>query len=206
MILARLVVILSARDAESATMANLNKVFLIGNLTADPELRYIPATGTPVADLRMAINRSWASRDGERREEVLYIDVTVWDRMAENCCKYLKRGRPIHVEGYLKLETWESNGEKRSKIKVVADNVQFLDRGDRPGGDSGGSGIDEGYGPPPAPRASSRYSGAPRDAAPNGPPPRGGGGSYDGGGPPPSRPARPTPPPAHDDDGDDIPF
>jgi len=187
-------------------MANLNKVFLIGNLTADPELRYIPGTGTAVADLRLAINRSWSSRDGERREEVLYIDVTVWDRMAENCCKYLKRGRPIHVEGYLKQETWESNGEKRSKIKVVADNVQFLDRGDRSGGESSGSGNEEGYGPPP-PRSTSRFSSGPREVAPGGPAPRGPGGSYDGGGSPPARPARPAPPPpSHDDEGDDIPF
>lgn len=111
-------------------MADLNKVFLIGRLTHDPELRYTP-NGTPVADLKLATSRKYATREGETREETLYIVVTVWNRQAENCCQYLRRGRAVHVEGYLKEETWETReGEKRSKIKVEAERVQFLDKKD----------------------------------------------------------------------------
>lgn len=111
-------------------MADLNKVFLIGRLTHDPELRYTP-NGTPVADLKLATSRKYATREGETREETLYIVVTVWNRQAENCCQFLRRGRAVHVEGYLKEETWETReGEKRSKIKVEAERVQFLDKKD----------------------------------------------------------------------------
>ncbi|GIW89057.1 MAG: single-stranded DNA-binding protein [Isosphaeraceae bacterium] len=112
-------------------MADLNKVFLIGRLTQDPELRYTP-NGAPVTDLRIATSRPLGGPNeegGERREETLYIDVTVWNRQAENCCQYLTKGRAVHVEGYLKMDTWEdrNTGDKRSKIKVVAERVQFLD-------------------------------------------------------------------------------
>ena len=117
-------------------MPDLNKVFLMGNLTFDPELRRTPS-GTAVTELRMASNRSWQGRDGERHEEVLFIDVTVWDRQAENCCQYLRKGSLIHVEGSLRMDTWDdkTTGEKRSKIRVQADRVQFLDsrRSDSPG-------------------------------------------------------------------------
>jgi single-strand DNA-binding protein len=123
-------------------MADLNKVFLMGRLTFDPELRRTTG-GTAVTELRMATTRSWAGRDGERREETLFIDVTVWDRQAENCCQYLRKGSGIHVEGSLKVDTWDdkNTGEKRSKIRVTADRVQFLDsrRGDSGGGAGGGS-------------------------------------------------------------------
>ncbi len=119
-------------------MANVNKVFLIGNLTRDPELRYTPS-GAAVTDLGLAINRIYTTKDGDRREETLFLDVTVWNRQAENCCQYLKKGRPIHVEGYLKMDSWDdkTTGEKRSKIKVEAERVQFLDS--RRGDDSGSS-------------------------------------------------------------------
>ena len=123
-------------------MADLNKVFLMGRLTFDPELRRTTG-GTAVTELRMATTRSWAGRDGERREETLFIDVTVWDRQAENCCQYLRKGSGIHVEGSLKVDTWDdkNTGEKRSKVRVTAERVQFLDsrRGDSGGGASGGS-------------------------------------------------------------------
>ena len=116
-------------------MADLNKVFLMGSLTFDPELRRTPS-GTAVSELRLVTSRSWMSREGERREEKLFIDVTVWDRQAEICCERLRKGSGIHVEGSLKMDTWEdkSTGEKRSKIRVHADRVQFLDsrRGDSP--------------------------------------------------------------------------
>jgi single-strand DNA-binding protein len=95
-------------------MADFNKVFLIGRLTRDPQLRYTPG-GAPVADLGLATSRTYNTKDGERREDTLFIDVTVWNRQAENCCQYLAKGRMVHVEGYLKMETWEdrNTGEKR---------------------------------------------------------------------------------------------
>src|SRR4051794_39127445 len=142
-------------------MADLNRVYLMGRLTFDPELRRTPS-GTAVTELRMATNRSWAGRDGERREETLFIDVTVWDRQAETCCQYLKKGSGIHVEGSLRMDTWDdkTTGEKRSKIRTHGDRAQFPDsrRGD--GGDWGGSGDDEmGAGAPPARGASPRRGG-----------------------------------------------
>jgi single-strand DNA-binding protein len=125
-------------------MADLNKVFLMGRLTFDPELRRTPG-GTAVTELRLATTRSWQARDGDRREETLFVDVTVWDRQAENCCQFLRKGSSVHVEGSLKMDTWEdkNTGEKRSKIRVHADRVQFLDgrRGDPTG--SVGAGVDE---------------------------------------------------------------
>jgi single-strand DNA-binding protein len=128
-------------------MADLNKVFLMGRLTFDPELRRTTG-GMAVTELRMATSRSWTGKDGERREEKLFIDVTVWDRQAENCCQYLRKGSGIHVEGSLKLDTWDdkNSGEKRSKIRVTAERVQFLDsrRGESGGGM--GDGSDDEYG------------------------------------------------------------
>jgi single-strand DNA-binding protein len=182
-------------------MASVNKVFLIGNLTRDPELRYTP-NGAAVTDLGLAVNRVYNTKDGDRREETLFIDVTVWNRQAENCCQYLRKGRPVHVEGFLKMDSWDdkTTGEKRTKIKVEADRVQFLDsrRDDATGG--GPPAHDEDYAPPPArePR---------RGPAPAGPEPRGGGNgparSYGSSpAPPPSR--RPAAPPEEGDD--DIPF
>ncbi len=123
-------------------MANVNKVILIGNLTQDPELRYT-AGQRPVTDLRMAVNRFIGGGEGaERKEEVLFIDVTVWDRQAETACQYLTKGRQVYVEGYLRMDSWDDkeSGQKRTKIKVVAQNVQYLDgrreeRGAPPQGD-----------------------------------------------------------------------
>ncbi len=108
-------------------MAALNKVFLIGNLTRDPELRYTPG-GTAVADLGMAVNREFTARDGERKSETCFIDIVVWQKVAESCKEYLHKGSPVFVEGRLQLDTWQtSQGEKRSKMRVVAERVQFLD-------------------------------------------------------------------------------
>ncbi len=130
-------------------MADLNKVFLMGRLTFDPELRRTPS-GVAVVELRMATSRSWTGKDGDRKEETLFIDVTVWDRQAENCCQYLRKGSSIHVEGSLRMDTWDdkTTGEKRSKIKVHADRVQFLDRRS----DSGGGGTGPTMSMPPASR------------------------------------------------------
>jgi single-strand DNA-binding protein len=111
--------------------ANLNKVLLMGNLTRDPEVKYTPK-GTAVGDLAIAINDSYKAQDGTIKETVTYVDIEVWGRQAENCKQYLVKGRPIFVEGQLKLDQWEQEGQKRSKLKVRALNVQFL--GSPPGG------------------------------------------------------------------------
>jgi single-strand DNA-binding protein len=115
-------------------MANLNKVLLMGNLTADPEVKYTPK-GTAVGDLRMAINDSYKAQDGTIKETVTYVDVEVWGRQAETCKQYLVKGRGVFVEGQLRLDQWEQEGQKRSKLKVRADRVQFLGSG---GGSGGG--------------------------------------------------------------------
>ena len=123
-------------------MANLNKVLLMGNLTRDPEVRYTPK-GTAVTELGIAVNRIYTGENGEKREEVTFVDVTVWGRTAENVGEYLKKGRPVFIEGRLQLDSWEDkqSGQKRNKLKVVADNVQFL--GSR-GSGGGGGGSEEG--------------------------------------------------------------
>ena len=107
-------------------MANLNKVFLIGNLTRDPELRYTPA-GVAVANLGVAVNRRFRDKSGELKEDVCFLTVTVWDKQAEACCQYLQKGSPIFVEGVLQSRSWETTeGQKRSTIDVRAERVQFL--------------------------------------------------------------------------------
>lgn len=108
-------------------MANFNKVFLIGNLTRDPELRYTPQ-GTAVANLRLAVNRRFRNRNTqELKDEVCYITVVVWDKQAETCNQYLQKGRPVFIEGRLQSRSWEDNaGQKRNTIEVRAERVQFL--------------------------------------------------------------------------------
>ena len=108
--------------------ASLNKVFLMGNLTRDPELRYLPS-GQPVTSFSIAMNRVYNSQTGEKKEEVSYVRVVVWARLAEICNEYLKKGSPVFVEGRLQSRSWEGqDGTKRSTIEVVAQNVQFLPR------------------------------------------------------------------------------
>jgi single-strand DNA-binding protein len=161
-------------------MANLNKVMLMGNLTRDPEVRYTPK-GTAVAELGLAINRVYSADNGEKREETTFVDVTLWGRTAEIAGEYLKKGRPVFIEGRLQLDSWDDKqtGQKRSKLKVVGEAMQLMGgRGD--GGGGGGGESSEG----------------------------GGGG---GGRPQQSRPARPPAqkPPADPDlepEEDDIPF
>lgn len=107
-------------------MASLNKVFLIGNLTKDPELRYTP-NGVAVVNLRIAVNRRFRDRaSGELKEETCFLTVTAWDKQAEACNQYLKKGSPIFAEGTLQSRSWEANGQKRSTIEVRAERVQFL--------------------------------------------------------------------------------
>ena len=117
-------------------MPDLNKVMLMGNLTRDPEVRYTPK-GTAVGDLGLAINQSYKGADGQIKEEVCYVDVVAWGRQAETCKEYLSKGSPIFVEGRLQLDQWESKeGEKKSKLRVRAERIQFLGRGKSAGGTS----------------------------------------------------------------------
>lgn len=107
-------------------MANLNKVFLIGNLTRDPELRYTP-NGMAVTNLRLAVNHRFKDRSGEARQDTCFINVVVWDKQAESCNQYLGKGRLILVEGRLQQRSWQdSEGKNKSVIEVRADRVVFL--------------------------------------------------------------------------------
>lgn len=118
-------------------MANFNKVILVGNLTRDPELRYTPK-GTAIAKIGLAVNRVWTNEAGEKKEDVTFIDVDCFGRTAENVGQYMRKGRPILIEGRLKLDQWDDKqtGAKRSKLGVVAETVQFLGS---PGGGEGGA-------------------------------------------------------------------
>src|SRR5687768_549207 len=119
-------------------MPNFNKVILAGNITRDPELRYTPK-GTAVAKIGMAINRQWKDESGQQKEEVTFVDVDAFGRQAEVISQYLKKGRPILVEGRLKFDQWEDKqtNQKRSRLGVVLESFQFLDSG---GGGQGGGG------------------------------------------------------------------
>lgn len=108
-------------------MSTLNKVFLIGNLTADPEIRHTK-TGKAVAQFRLAVNRRLGGAEGERKEETAFLDVTAWDRLADLSERFLSKGRPVLVEGRLNQENWtdKQTGQNRSKIGVVAERLEFL--------------------------------------------------------------------------------
>ena len=159
-------------------MANFNKVIIAGNLTRDPELRYTPK-GMAIAKLGLAINRKWTNEAGETKEEVTFVDVDAFGRQAETIGQYLKKGRPILIEGRLKLDQWDdkATGQKKSKLGVILDNFQFLDSGNREGGGAGG-----------IPSGPSAPSSAPRPSRPA----------------PPSAPAADADVPPHE--GDDVPF
>ncbi|MFZ4598473.1 MAG: single-stranded DNA-binding protein [Terrimicrobiaceae bacterium] len=156
-------------------MASVNRVTLIGNVTRDPEVKFTPK-GSAVTDIGLAINRNYTLDNGEKREEVTFVDVTFWGRQAETIGEYVKKGRSIYVEGRLQLDTWDDkqSGQKRSKLRVVGENFQFL--GNRAGG---AAGSDEESGGQPSERQS-------RPSAP-------------------AQRSRPTPPAASEPD-DDIPF
>lgn len=106
-------------------MPNLNRVFLMGNLTRDPEIRYTPS-GRAVGDLRMAVNRRFRTADGETRDETCFVTVVVWGRQAETSGEYLRKGSPLLVEGRLQYDEWERDGQKHNRLRVVAERVQFL--------------------------------------------------------------------------------
>ncbi len=130
-------------------MASFNKVILMGNLTRDPELRYTPK-GTAIAKIGLAVNRVWTNEAGEKKEEVTFVDVDIFGRTAENVGQYMRKGRPIMIEGRLKLDQWDDkqSGQKRSKLGVIADTVQFLGSANEGGGNPGGGSA------PAAPRVS----------------------------------------------------
>jgi single-strand DNA-binding protein len=123
-------------------MASYNRVVLLGNLTRDPELRYIPS-GTAVTDIGLAVNDRRKNANGEWVEEATFVDVTLWGRTAEVASEYLSKGSPVLIEGRLKLDTWETNdGQKRSKLKVIGERMQML----------GTRGVGGGAGGRPAPQ------------------------------------------------------
>ena len=119
-------------------MASVNKVILIGNCTRDPEVRYTPK-GTAVAAIGMALHRYFSSDGGEKREETTFVDVTLWGRQAEVAGEYLKKGRPVYIEGRLQMDSWDdkNTGQKRTKLKIVGEQMQLL--GSRDGGGGGSS-------------------------------------------------------------------
>lgn len=126
--------------------ASLNRIFLIGNLTRDPELRYIPS-GQAVASFTIAVNRNYVSNSGEKKEEVSFVRVVVWGKRAEVCHEYLRKGSSVFVEGRIQSRNWEAqDGTKRSTVEVIAQSVQFLSRSsDRStsAGSSAGQGASE---------------------------------------------------------------
>jgi single-strand DNA-binding protein len=177
-------------------MASLNKVMIIGNLTRDPEIKYTPK-GTAIADIGLAVNRNYTTESGEKREEVTFIDVTLWGRTAEIVGEYCKKGRPLFVEGRLQLDQWDDKqtGQKRSKLKVVGDNIQLL--GGREGGGGQGGGGEYQEAPPSSGGGGSGSGGSGGSGG-------GGGGGFRKTAPPPQR--KPPTDPDLDTEGDDIPF
>ena len=165
-------------------MPNLNKVMLMGNLTRDPEIKYTPK-GTAIANFGIAINRVFTPEGGEKREEVTFIDLEAWGRTAEVIGEYFKKGKPIFIEGRLKLDSWDdkTTGKKMSKLRVVVESFEFL--GSREGGGGGGEGGGDSGG--------SSHSAPARSSAP---PQRR----------PPTSPPRPPADPDLDVQADDVPF
>ena len=146
-------------------MASFNKVILVGNLTRDPELRYTPS-GKAIAKVGMAVNRTWTSESGEKKEEVTFVDVDIFGRTAENVSQYMRKGSSMLIDGRLRLDQWDDKqtGQKRSKLGVVAESVQFLGS---PRGAEGGA-------PSPAAAPRPRPASAAAPEAPSGddaPPP-----------------------------------
>lgn len=157
-------------------MANFNKVYLMGNLTRDPELRYTPK-GQAVVKLGLAVNRRYTTESGETREEVTFVDIDAWGKQAEVISQYCKKGKPLFVEGRLKLDQWDdkTTGQKRSALRVHLEGFQFI--GSPQAGEGGGGGAPGmSGGGAPAPRPSSRPASPARPAEPSptendGPPP-----------------------------------
>lgn len=167
--------------------ASYNKVILVGNLTRDPQIRYTPK-GTAVAELGLAVSRTWFDQGtNQKKEETTFVDVTLWGRQAEIAGEYLSKGRPVLIEGRLNLDTWDDkeSGQKRSKLKVVCEQMQLLGsrEGAGGGGGGGGGGGPRGGAPARRPQQDEEYGG-----------PSGGYGGRDEG------------PPADDFPQDEVPF
>jgi len=142
-------------------MASYNRVVLVGNLTRDPELRYIPS-GTAVTDIGLAMNEKYKNGKGEWVEEVTFVDVTMWGRTAEVACEYLSKGSSALIEGRLKLDQWEKDGKKNSRLRVVCDRMQMLgSKGDGSGKRGGGRGGESGGGPPAYDESEASFGGGP---------------------------------------------
>lgn len=161
--------------------ASYNKVILVGNLTRDPQLKYLPgASQTAVTEISLAVNRRYRTQDGQQQEEVSFVDCTAFGRQAETMNQYLSKGRPVLIEGRLKQDRWEAkDGSKRSKLQVVIERFQFLGGGGSGGSGGGGEGYRQGSAPQ---RGGQRPQQAPPQSGPDYPDsdygPAGGGG-YD---------------------------
>lgn len=135
-------------------MAGFNKVILLGNLTRDPQLKYLP-NNTAVCEIGLAVNRNWRDRDGNTQEEVCFVDLAAYGRQAEVINQYMAKGRPLMIEGRLKYDQWTAqDGSKRSKLRVVIENFQFV--GGRDGGRDGGGSEESGGQGRSAPRTGQR--------------------------------------------------
>ena len=148
-------------------MANFNKVYLIGNLTRDPELRVTPK-GTAICQFGLAVNRQFKDESGATRDETTFVDIEAWGKQGELVSKYLSKGSPAMVEGRLKLDQWEdkTSGQKRSKLKIVLDNVQFLSTRGGGGGGAGGGGAPHGPSEEGEPQGGAGPAGGAKPAAP----------------------------------------
>ena len=145
-------------------MASFNKVILAGNLTRDPELRYTP-NGKAVAKFAIAVNRNWTTETGEKKEEVSFIDIDAFGRQAEVIAQYMRKGRPLLVEGRLKLDQWDDKqtGQKRSRLGVVLESFSFLDSNR---GDAGGAPSETSQSPATTPQAAPKHGLPPEDDVP----------------------------------------
>jgi single-strand DNA-binding protein len=154
-------------------MASFNKVILMGNLTRDPELRYLPSN-LAVCEFGLAVDRRWRDKDGNMKEEVCFVDVNAFGKQAETINQYMAKGRSILIEGHLRLDTWTGqDGQKRSKHKVTIETFQFVGaRGDQPGSPGGTGGAPQDRAAPP-PSEGPRASAAPYASEPEPPPPAG---------------------------------
>jgi len=144
-------------------MANLNKVLLMGNMTRDPQLSYLPSQ-TPVVEFGLATNRKYKKQDGTMADETCFVDCQMFGKRAETVNKYFKKGEPIFVEGRLKFDSWEKDGKKFSKLRVFVENFEFLGRGGGSGGGNQAAPAQAGGYPEPA--AEAPYGGGPDDDIP----------------------------------------
>jgi len=150
----------------------INRVLITGRLTRDPETKYLPS-GQALTSLGIAVNRNYQDRNGEWREETMFLDIETWGKLAERAAETLRKGQPVYVEGRLRQDTWERDGVKQSKIKITADLVKPFDvpsrSGSAQGSDMGEVGEPaEGYSTPSSASRSGGYSSAPRPSAPAG--------------------------------------